>query len=80
MCIHAVCVDGEVGVLNALLRQGVPVNARDLRKGTKQETPLVVAAKHNRLDIVDFLLAQPGIEVGISRACFHKKPHDRYVC
>jgi serine/threonine-protein phosphatase 6 regulatory ankyrin repeat subunit B len=68
VCIHAVCVDGEVAVLHALLRQDVSVNARDLRKGTKQETPLIVAAKHNRLDIVDFLLTQPGLEIDAADA------------
>jgi ankyrin repeat protein len=57
--LHYATRMGHLGIIEALVRRGADLNGEDY----SQNTPLIEAANGGHIDVVKFLLKQPGINV-----------------
>ena len=67
MKLYEACRHGNLDSLDAALRSGLPIDARD----KYNKTPLMVACAHGRSDVVKFLLKRGYISYTPITCLFH---------
>uniref|UniRef100_UPI001374BC38 ankyrin repeat domain-containing protein n=1 Tax=Legionella pneumophila TaxID=446 RepID=UPI001374BC38 len=67
---HAACCGGKLEIVQLLLEHGADINSRNQFSDNKYDyytaTPILVACRYGHADIVEYLLAQDGIEYDIN--------------